>query len=233
MPEYIKDSQKNKMEIEHGLKVSHRGFTLIEMILAVSIFSMVVTIIFSSFRLGLGAWEKGENNIEFFQRVRASSDFLYRQVSSIYPYKITPGPLDTHKEFFAFFGKSDSMKFVSYVGANSKSGGVNLIEIWVSSSNDLMVGQDVILVSNLSDLKDMDLRRDDESFVICPDVEKLELRYFDRDKKGDEGQWLESWDPKNKKKRLPLFVELTIAFKDKNDELLKQRLIVPIIFMKM
>ena len=222
------------MEIGHGLKkAADKGFTLIEMILAVSIFSMVVTIIFSSFRLGLGAWEKGEKNIEFSQRVRASSDFLYRQVSSIYPYKITPGLLDTHKEFFAFFGKSDSMKFVSYAGVNRNSGGVNLVEIWVSNSNDLMIGQDIILVSNLSDLKDMDLRRDDESFVICPDVEKLELRYFDREKKDEEGQWIERWDPKNKEKRLPLFVELTIAFKDKNDDVLKQRLIVPIIFMKM
>ena len=36
------------------------GFTLIEMLLAISIFSMVVAIIFSSFSVGLGSWEKGE-----------------------------------------------------------------------------------------------------------------------------------------------------------------------------
>ncbi len=233
------------MEIKHNLRFSlpltrhtilfcgSPGFTLIEMILAITIFSMVIAIIFSSFRLGLGAWEKGEKDIEFFQRVRAVSDLLSRQIRSTYPYEITPGTFDTHKRFYAFFGKSDSLKFVSYANLQKRSGGLSLVEIWADDGKGLMQGENAALVSNLSDLDDIALRDEDRSLVICPDVEKIEFRYFDRKKKDDEGDWLERWDPKDKKKRLPLFVEIKLVFKDKNDEELKERLIVPIMFFKM
>ena len=222
------------MEIVKGADKTHgSGFTLIEMILAISIFSMVIAVVFSSFRVGLGAWQKGEDNIEFYQRVRAVSDFLYRQISSTFPYKVTPGLLDTHREFFAFFGKPDSLEFVSYANINGLEGGLSLLEIWVNSNNELMIGHDVALVSNISDLKDINLRDEDKSFLISPDVERLQFRYFDREKEDEEGQWIDSWDPKDKRKKLPLFVEVTIIFKDKHDEQLKNRLVVPIVFMEM
>jgi len=209
------------------------GFTLIEMVLAVSIFSMVVAVMFSSFRLGLSAWKKGEKDIEFFQQIRAVSDLLRREINSTYPYKITPGLLDTHKSFFAFFGKSDSLKFVSYANLHIKDRGLSLMEMWVEDGKGLMVGEGAALVSNLSDLEDIPLRDEEMSFVISPDVEKIELRYFDREKKEDEGEWLEQWNPKDKQSRLPLFVDIVLTFKDNNDDELKERLIVPIMFMKL
>jgi general secretion pathway protein J len=215
----------------HKCRVS--GFTLIEMLLAISIFSMVVVVIFSSFLLGIGSWEKGEEDIEFFQKLRSVSELLYREINSTYIYKITPGVLDTHRKFCAFFGKSDSLKFVSYANLHRRTGGLSLLELWVEDGKGLMMGEDAALVSNLSDLEDIDLREEDRSVVLFPEVKKVEFRYFDRKNKGDEGEWLERWDPKDKRTRLPLFVEITLSISDKNDEELTERLIVPVMSMRM
>ena len=195
--------------------------------------AMVVAVVFSSFRVGIGAWEKGEEDIEFFQRIRSVSELLYREINSTYPYKITPGVLTTYKNFYAFFGKSDSLKFVSYANLHKRPGGLSLLELWVEDGKGFMLGEEAALVSNLSDLEDIDLREEDRSLVLLPKAKKVEFRYFDRKRSDEEGEWLERWDPKDKRTRLPLFVEITLSISDKNDEELKERLIVPIMSMKM
>ena len=192
---------------------------------------MVVTVIFSSFRLGFRAWESGEAGIEFFQRVRAVSELIFREINSTYPYKITPGVLDTHKRFFAFFGKPDSLKFVSYANLHKRTGGMSLLELWVSEGEGLKMGEGLALFSNQSDLDDLDLRSEDRSVVLLPEAKKINFRYFSRKRKEDEGEWLENWDPKDKGTRLPLYVEISFNILDSNDEELTERLIVPIMFM--
>jgi hypothetical protein len=198
------------------------------MILAISIFSMIVAVIFSTLRVGLGAWEKGERDIGLYQEIRAVSELLNREISSTYPYQITPGPLDTHKTFLAFFGKSDSLKFVSYANVRKRAGGLSLLEMWVDNEKGLMMGESVALVSNLADIQDINLRDEDNALIVSNNVEKINFRYFEREKTEDDGVWVEQWDPDNKKNLLPLFVEITIVFKDRFDEELKERLIVPI-----
>ena len=220
------------MAVRNRVPTNH-GFTLIEMLLAITIFSMVVVIIFPSFRIGIGSWEKGEKDLEFFQRIRSSADLLFREIGSTYPYKIDLGELDKSKKFYAFFGKPDSLKFVSYAGINKRESGLSLLEIWVDEEKGLMLGEDAALVSNLSALNDIDLRDDDRAVVVCPEAEKIDFRYFDRKRRNEDGEWSDRWNPKDKierkKLRLPLFVEVMVTFrKGSDEEELKETLIVPI-----
>ncbi|HEX7533874.1 MAG TPA: prepilin-type N-terminal cleavage/methylation domain-containing protein [Syntrophales bacterium] len=39
----------------------NRGFTLLELLIALTITAMIVAIIFGALRIGIRAWEKGEN----------------------------------------------------------------------------------------------------------------------------------------------------------------------------
>ena len=209
-------------------KNSRSGFTLIEMMLAVSILAMVIVTIFISLRIGINAWEKGEKNIGFFQTKRAVNELLFKEINSAYPYTITPGELDKHVEYNAFFGEPDSLKFVSYVSPSNRDTGLSLLELWTEEDEGLMIGESKALVSNLSDLNDINLKDDEFAVPICCDIKKLGFRYFDRKNKNEEGEWLESWDPKDKKGRLPLFVEIILVYTDKDDEKTEQMLIIPV-----
>jgi len=208
---------------------SGSGFTLIEIMLAVSILAMVIATIFTSFRIGINAWEKGESKIEAFQTKRAVNALIFREIKSAYPYTITPGELDTHSKYNAFFGESDSLKFVSYASTTGRSTGLSLIEIWSEKNEGLFLGEREALVSNLSDLNDIDLRDEDTAEVVCSEIKKISFRYFERNKNSEEGEWLNSWDPKDKKERLPLFIEVLLTYTDDNDEESEELLMIPIL----
>jgi len=90
---------------------SRSGFTLLEVIIAITILSLITVIIGSAFRLGIQAWGRGEKETEDGQRLRALSSLLSQQLKSIYPYRIKIEGKD--EEIVAFKGESDSITFVT------------------------------------------------------------------------------------------------------------------------
>lgn len=207
------------------------GFTLLEMVLALAILSMIVAIIFPSLRVGSGAWEKGGADIDFYQRMRSVTALVYRDISSTYPYKITPGELDRSKEFYAFFGESNSLQFVSYTDVYRNLPGLSFLEYWVEEDKGLMAGYAPALFSNHREVRDIRLRDENNSVLLSPDVTRIDFRFFERKDRDDEGNWEERWDPESRygrELRLPLFVEATITFVNSNEEELEKTLIVPL-----
>jgi general secretion pathway protein J len=205
-----------------------RGFTLIEMLLAITIFSLVIGVIFSSFRLGSSAWEKGERDLDLYQKVRAVTGLMYRELRSCFPYTLTPGELDKHVKFYAFFGEPHSLKFVSSANLYSTLHGLSYLEFWVQDGSGLMAGEDLALGE---DLAERQLRDRDRSVIVDPDVKQIQFRYFDQKTKDDKGEWVQSWDPRTKidrELRLPRAVEVRITFDMGNGREFNQELIIPI-----
>ena len=204
------------------------GFTLIEMLLAVTIFAMVVTVMFSSFRLGISAWTQGERDIEFHQRIRALTDVLYRQISAAYPYWVTPGELDTHDPCIALFGDEQSLRFVSYATLQKCASGLSLVEIWYENDRGLMLGATPALASNLAELDSLPVRNEANTTLLSPDVRGIEFRYFDKKKHDKDGEWLERWDPRDKNIRMPRMVEVTLHFVDRRGRFFDETLLIPV-----
>jgi prepilin-type N-terminal cleavage/methylation domain-containing protein len=94
------------------------GFTLIEVIIAMSLLALVATICYSAFQLGIRAVEKGEEAVVTAQRLRAATDVLIRQVKSAVPYAVRNEDEDVYPYFV---GTSTSMTFVT--GAGQLAGG--------------------------------------------------------------------------------------------------------------
>ncbi len=204
------------------------GFTLLEMLIAVSIFAMIATVIFSSFNVGIGAWERGERDSALYQKLRATADLLHREITSAHPYFITPGELDTHKKYMIFFGASDSLQFVSQSDLHKRTGGLSLLELWVDEDRGLMIGEEAALISSYSELEDINLRDEDRSHVLCPEVKKVVFRYFEREKPDEEGEWVDRWDPRDKSFRLPVAVEVVMMLRDVRENEREHRFVVPV-----
>jgi len=205
-----------------------RGFTLIELMLAITIFAMVVGVIFSSFQAGISAWQGGERDIVFYQSMRAVTDLLFREISGTNAYKINPGEMDTHKDFSAFFGTSDSLVFVSTATLRNRIGGLSLIELWVDDRG-LMIGEAPALFADYEEMRGINLRTDDHAGLVSGWVKKMKLRYLKRDGDDDNGVWLDQWDSRSDDGHdLPLMVEIVLLFEDVRGREIEQAVLVPV-----
>src|SRR5881628_4211809 len=95
------------------------GFTLLELVLAMSALAMITAICYGAFHLGIRAVESGERAVVTAQRLRVASDLLIRQVKSAVPY---PARNRDDEVYPYFFSTATSMTFVTAAGQEGGGG---------------------------------------------------------------------------------------------------------------
>lgn len=68
-----------------------RGFTLLEVLIAISIVGALLVIAFGGMRVAMAAWRQGETRVEAHQHIRAVAYTLTRALGAAYPYRATKG----------------------------------------------------------------------------------------------------------------------------------------------
>jgi len=102
---------------------SARGFTLLEVVLAMSLLALVAMVCYGAFHLGIRAVERGEVAVVSTQRLRVASDIIIRQVKSVVPYPARDKELEIYPYFL---GTETSLSFIT---ANGLQGGGGLYRV--------------------------------------------------------------------------------------------------------
>ncbi len=159
-------------------KCEKEGFTLLELIVAMTILSLVALMIGNGFRLGLDAWEKGEKETDATQRMRVLSGLLSQQIKSLYPYE-----MEIEDEMVVLFkGESDSVMFVTTL-TDSSYGGFKWVRY--SYKDDNLLYKEGLLPD-----KELMKKIADDEEIIDSNIEEVKFRYYSP----DEGEWKETWD---------------------------------------
>jgi len=160
------------------MQSSDPGFTLLELIIAITILPLIILIIGNGFRLGMNAWEKGEQETVWTQRFRVLSGLLSQQIKSSYPYM-----MDIEDEKVAVFeGKEDSVMFVTAL-TDPAYGGFK----WVRYSHK--DGTLFLKEGLLPDKKLTDRITGDEE-VVDTNIEEIKFAYLSL----EDSEWKDSWD---------------------------------------
>lgn len=71
----------------NGVKTGLRndGYTLVEMIVAITLFGLISLVLFAGFDLTMRSWKQGQKKIEADEQVRSVFELVRRQISSVYP----------------------------------------------------------------------------------------------------------------------------------------------------
>ena len=88
-----------------------RGFTLIEMVLALGIAAAVLVIVFGGLRAGLGAWSRGEARAAQIDHARGVLVLLERALDGAFPYRFVPA--DQREPRVLFEGRPDQVLFAT------------------------------------------------------------------------------------------------------------------------
>ena len=182
---------------------SQDGFTLIEVLLALTIFALMGTILYGAFSLGHGAVEKSQKSFETNQKLRAVDELLGSYIRSAFPYRSTPqsAPL-------LFTGESAELTFVS--SFSLAMGGRGMAKVRLFWEGDEKRGGTLRLE------EETPVRVQDEEgnegheglrngMVIREGVKEFRISYLDP--QSEEEQWEERWDA-GEKNGLPRAVRL-------------------------
>lgn len=182
------------------------GFTLIEVMLAMTLLSIMVVLLFSSLRIGAESWNKGEIKIAQVNEKAVVYQFFKRHLPSIQPLW---DDFSEDKRRFAFQGEREKLQFVSLFPASAGRKGLQLFEITFDKKERGMIK--IILKPFFPTIEGNDWQT--EEVVLLDNVELFEVSYFGKEERGNENIWHESWQEKG---GLPALLKIKIELIDQS-----------------
>ena len=175
------------------------GFTLLELLIALSIVAVLLAIAFGGLRMGIVAWTRGEDRAELQQRARGLSQILVRTVGGAYPYQVV---LESAEKRMLFSGAEHRVELVTQSPGLPSGVPAAFTAVVIALEDDaqgraLVVRQRVL--PNREPFKDATIALRDST------VQGLELRYLSA-----EGSWSDTWDVATEKK-LPSAIRIRVS----------------------
>jgi general secretion pathway protein J len=164
-----------------------RGFTLIEVLIAMTLLSIMVVLLFSSLKICADSWEKGESKITDVNEVAVVYNFFQRHLSVAKPLW---NDFSGEEKTFSFQGKAQSMQFVSAFPASAARSGLQLFSIELQTEdNDQFINVTLTPFFPIAEGE----KWHKEEVSLIEHVSDFTLAYFGSDDGVSEGSWREEW----------------------------------------
>jgi general secretion pathway protein J len=188
------------------------GFTLIEVIVALTILGFIVLMVSGTFRLGLSSWEKGDSIKEDYQKIRMISQLVSRQMKSLVPYKIRTEKAEGN--YLAFDGKANSLRFVSALAIMAKRPEGFVYAVYQFKDEGDKGGR-LVLYEQRALNKDFfeDELKEDSAMTLLGGISQVRFEYYREadEEKNRKEEWVEEWNAKEEKE-LPKAVRMTLTY---------------------
>ena len=216
-----------------------RGFTLLEVILAVTILALIGTMIYGGFSQTALNKARIEEDVDHSRVVHMALQRMTRELTMAFVSTHVNPSLDLRVSNTAFIGKDsgreDRIDFTSFshrrLYRDAPESDQNEISYFVTEHPD---DPDVnVLARREQNRIDEDPRRGGKSQILVENVEEFNVEYFDPLL----SEWVETWDKVNtlaQPNRLPSQVRITLSVQDPRRRRATQtfgtRVVIPITF---
>ncbi|MBN2033884.1 MAG: prepilin-type N-terminal cleavage/methylation domain-containing protein [Deltaproteobacteria bacterium] len=179
--------------VDEGAGSRSDGFTLLELLLAMAITTIVIVLIFGSFRIGIRAWERGERDIDHRQRVRTALELMTRQMDAL----CRAGGWTKSGQPVAFEGKEGRLSFVSQMALHlGRRIGVVYVRYVVEVSEE---GVDLYVtegpVTTLTEPLDVDAPDPNGRHKLMSGMHSVTFQYLTGLTPEGDPNWTKEWDP--------------------------------------
>lgn len=160
--------------------------TLLEVVLALSILSVIVVLLVGSLRLGLRAWEAGQRRAAAQQEMRAVVELVTELLAAAYPYRGREG--GGFERIVLFQGSPEEVRFVTTappLALDAPAAPFHAVTLGRAAPDRLRVREKLVPAEEPFD--------EGAEAVLSRSVTGLRLEYRD-----ESGAWQDSWDGKEK-----------------------------------
>ena len=184
--------------------VANGGFTLLEVLVALLLFSLVLMMLYGALYSSGRSWRVSEVQARENDDKRLILAFIRRQVGEAMPLV----QADEREARMMFHGEDSSLQFVSRLPAHHAGSGVYFLKFEMRD--------DELMLKYLPLARDKDLFAEDvfvdaAEIILLKNVETIDLDYFGRDTSDAEPAWSDNWD---NKARLPELMRFQVIAGD-------------------
>ena len=111
-------------------RLTQSGFTLLELLISVTLLGMILVLLFGGLRLGVRSWDAVQQQVDNLNTERSVESFLRREMSLAQPYRWKGGT----GQRLAFLGERSKVNFVAQLPARIGGGGLYAISLEIENS---------------------------------------------------------------------------------------------------
>jgi len=157
------------------------GFTLLELIISITLVAIIVLIVAGAVSLGYRSFNSGERKLNAIERLRSSLTILDAQVQSGVPLTLEDGGV---KQYY-FVGEQESLKFSTNYSIWGGQRGYVIVNYRVEKDDKgkrtLFVSEYKVGMENQKEAKLLD------------GFDEITFDYFRQDATEEEGEWITQW----------------------------------------
>jgi general secretion pathway protein J len=192
------------------------GFTLLEMLVALTLLGLISVVAFDGLRFGTRAWEAGARRADDISEIEAVQNFLRRQMSRM----LLPEDAVDERSEAALRGEEAAFQFLTVIPPELGVGGIALFRLYTEYSQGTgSQGTGSQAIGQL--VMDWAIYRPDglvpppgtteRRRSLLQGIKALRFRYFGSLREGDEPAWRDAWFGSE---RLPHLISLDVDFAD-------------------
>ncbi len=164
-----------------------RGFTLIEMLAALSVASLLVGLVYGAVRIGQRSVSAMDAQVEQSDIMRIGWEFLHNALSRAMP---MPNPEDD-EDSTSFAGTTKVLTFVADMPAYVGPGGLMHITLGIDEAPSK--SQLVLTRQRYEPYEELSAEQPVQRAVLIEDLDRLEIGYFGRLGDDDDASWHDEW----------------------------------------
>lgn len=164
-----------------GKPKRNAGFTLLELIISITLVAIIVLIVAGAASLGYRSFSTGERKLNAIERLRASLIIIDAQIQSGVPLTLGDGGV---KQYY-FVGEQDSLKFSTNHSIWGGQRGYVIVNYRVETDNQgkrtLFASENKVGMENQKETK------------LLEGFNEITFDYFKQDDTEEEGEWVTQW----------------------------------------
>lgn len=191
-------------QLSSNSRFNNKGFTLLEIMIAMLVLSMVLLMLFSSLHTANKYWQIGENRTEKNSEFRLITHFIRKQISQAVPLIW----VDKKERQLLFSGEEDQLSFTSNLPAHRGGGGLYFLTMHVintDAGNQLGLHYSLIQADN----SPLDNNISDETGYVdlINNIDEVSFSYFGKVDINQEAQWHDRW---SSDKAMPKIIRISM-----------------------
>lgn len=189
------------------------GFTLVELLLAVTLLSMLMALTYGGLQAATRTTDRGQKILEESGRLRMAHQFVRKQINQAIPLGFSQEDenvvaLGEPAQMEVFYGQTGSIRYVGPMPGYLGFGGPQVQELNIVNGEN---GLELVLThALLQGFEDASLDQRDP-IVLIDHIESAEFSFLIRDEEGEIAGWVSDWE---ETAELPVAVALEIKFEE-------------------